>query len=389
MTELIGNNQVKKNDGSVVTAQEGGWYDGRRVVGGQLLAPGEHQSGQLVSSEVNRQSDVAQGLQPGSIDKFLETQRKQPQQSAQPSAPRVASNTSGARTSSGASTGSGAGFQAPQPIDLVGNYKDILAGTGIKDKEAQLSQMEKDFITAKGDVNDNPFLSEGSRVGREAKLNTLFNERTANIRGEIATARADAETQMNLKLKQFDMNSEQTKQAMDQFNFLLSSGALNNASGEDIANITMATGLSSTLIQGAIQESQKADVKSQVITSTDNNGNVTVTTVNTNTGEIISQNSLGSVGASKTTGGTSTVKPGSSQFISENKSAVSTFLFNNQNDYGHVSPGVWNQALQAWLIDGLGSRDDFINNFKNLTSPNRGDFETQSGYGFPLYVREE
>lgn len=387
MAQLIGNNQVKKNDGSTVTAQDGGWYDGRRLVGGVLLAPGEHQPGQRVSEEVNRQSDQAQGKAPGTIEKFLQTQRQQP--ASAPSRTPAPTGFSGASTGvsgGGAGTGTGAGFQAPAPIDLAGQFQDLLAGSGIKEKEAKLSQMEKDFIEAKGGVNDNPFLSEASRVGREAKLTTLFDDRTANIRGDIATARADAETQLNLQMKQFDINSQQAKDAMDQFNFLLSSGALNNASGEDIANITKATGLTSNLITGAIQASQKEaqNANSQVITSTDNSGNVTVTTIDKNTGQIMAQNSLGNVGGAKTSGGTS-----STQAKADNRSAVSQFMFSKQNDFGHVSPGEWNQAMQAWIIDGIGDRDEFISNFKNLTDPNRGDFESQSGYGFPLFVRNE
>lgn len=395
---LTGTNQVKKNDGSIVTAQQGAWYDGKQFWNGTLSDPGvinsqsnQQGAGQKVSDEVNRASSIAQGKEPDAIKNYLATQTAKPTLSSQSSNNLGFSGTNTGGSTSGVGTGTGAGFTAPAPVDLVGQFKDLLKSSGIQEKETQLSQMEKDFIEAKGGVNDNPFLNEASRVGREAKLTKLFDERTANIRGEIATSRADAETQLNLQMKQFDINSQQAKDAMDQFNFLLSSGALNNASGEDIANITKATGLSSSIIYSAIDTTKKTaqNANSQVITSTDNNGNVTVTTIDKNTGEIMAQNSLGNIGGAKESSGPGSAKAGSAQFISENKSAVSTFLFSKANDYGHVSPSEWQQAQQAWITDGLGSRDEFISTFKNLTDPNRGDFESQSGYGFPLYVREE
>lgn len=393
MALVVGNNQVKLNDGSTITAKSGEWYDARQWVNGSLSQPGQIHpefggvgAGQQVSSEVNQQSDAAQGNNAGAIDKFIQEQLALQQQqggNAQVSTP----STTGTGTGAGIA---GSGFASPEVPDLASQFKDLMAGSGINEKQAEFSQMEKDFIEAKGKINDNPFLSEASRVGREAKITKLFDERTANIRGDIATAKADAETQLNLQLKQFDLNSQAAKTAMDQFNFLLTSGALDNASGEDIAAITRSTGVSSNLIQSAIQASKKKNVETQVVQSEDASGNVTISVINKNTGEVISQNSLGQVGSGRApSAGDKPAVIGSSQYVAENKSNVSNFLFSKQNSYGHVSPGEWDQAMKAWITDSLGSREDFIQNFKNLTDPVRADFETETGYGFPKYLREE
>lgn len=311
MAQVIGNNQLKLNDGSVVAAQRGGWYDGRQFVDGSLSSPGQiHPSfggvgaGDLVSKEVNLQSDTAQGNQPGDIERFLETQRQQVKQQGlvSPRAGASAGTPQPAQAgASGAGTAGATGAPiAPQPtIDLAGQFKSLLESSGISEKEADLSQKEREFIEAKGSINDNPFLSEATRVGRVAKIDKLFQERTANLRGEIATARADAETQLNLQLKQFDINSQQAKDAMDQFNALLNMGALANASGEDIANITRSTGLSSNIIQNAIKASQKTKANTQVIQSTDASGRVTVSVIDKDTGQVVNQQDLGKIGTSR------------------------------------------------------------------------------------------
>jgi len=309
MAQLLGGNQVKLNDGRVVTAQEGGWYDGRRLMGGSLLKPGEHQPGQLVDPKVNIQSDIAQGNQPGDIEKFLASQRQQLGVTATPSTRPVPS------------TGpSGPGFDAsslasttPATLNLPDLYSKLFTESGVTDLQSKLSEQEKALTEAKGEINDNPFLSEATRVGRVAKLEQLFNERTANLRSDIATKQADIETKLNLQLKQFDINSEATKLAWDQFNTLLTAGALDDASGESIAQITRSTGISSDMILSAIKANKRKNVNSQVIQSTADSGEVTISVIDKDTGEIINQSSLGMIGNRQT---------GSKQSESEQKQLI-------------------------------------------------------------------
>lgn len=162
----------------------------------------------------------------------------------------------GAPTSTGTtSTGQGMtqGMFNQPTINLPELYKNLQEASGIRQLEEQMSLKEKEKTEALGKINDNPFLSEATRVGRAAKLEELYTNRTGNLQKDIERRKADVETQLNLQTKQFDIQSEQAKQALDQFNTLLSSGALDYATGSDIANITRATGLSSSIIDSAIQ----------------------------------------------------------------------------------------------------------------------------------------
>lgn len=285
--------------------QQGGWYNGRQYWGGTLSDPGvihpqsnQVGAGNLVSAEVNLQSDAAQGNNPGDIERYLAQQRQ-----AQPSAAMPVAQTgfsgSGQTGSYGAGTGVGAGLAvAPTQtqFNLPELYKSLTEGSDIKAKQSQLAELEKQFTETKGKINDNPYLSEATRVGKVAKLEQLHAERTANLRDEIATTQADIETQLNLQTKQFDIDSQLARDARDQLSFLLDSGALDNASGEDIATLTRATGISSNMIYSAIEANKKKNVQTEIIKSEDDNGVVTITVIDSNSGNIISQQSLGAIG---------------------------------------------------------------------------------------------
>jgi len=295
--------------------QQGGWYDGKQYWNGSFSAPGQiHQqsdqvgAGQLVSKEVNLQSDVAQGNKPGDIEKYLTQQRQVQSTTPQPTQQPVATTSGGFSTagSTGASGASSMAMPEQANINLPDMYKGLHESSGISAIEADLAQKEKEYTEAKGVINDNPWLSEATRVGRIAKIESLFAERTANLRSDVATKKADIETQMNLELKQMDINSQAVQLAWQQFNTLLDMGALNNASGEDIASWTRQTGISSQMIQSAIVEKNKKDVKTSIIQSENDNGEVTVSVINSETGAVINQQSLGAVGTkTKVTGGSS------------------------------------------------------------------------------------
>jgi hypothetical protein len=74
MAQLLNGGKVKLNDGSVKPVKNGEWYDGRRFLDGKLLSPGEYEPGKFTSSEVNKQSSVAQGKTPDAIDTYLKAQ---------------------------------------------------------------------------------------------------------------------------------------------------------------------------------------------------------------------------------------------------------------------------------------------------------------------------
>ena len=292
--------------------QQGGWYNGRQYWGGTLSDPGViHPSsdqigaGQAVSAEVNRQTSIAAGLAPDANQRYVEQQRAQQPaityaNDAFPTyAQRQATGNLGA-IPGGGSTGPTKPLVTPlvdtlniaakpaPAIDLPNLYKSLQAGSGISEAEAQLSALTKANNDAMSKINDNPWLSEATRVGRISKLATDYENKANAIKGDIAVKKADIETQLNLQTKQFDIQSNQAQQAMAQYNTLLNSGALNNASGEDIAAITRATGLSSSMIYGAINNKKINDVKTSTV-SFDDGTNQGFAVINSQTGEIISR----------------------------------------------------------------------------------------------------
>ncbi len=65
-------------------------------------------------------------------------------------------------------------------------------------------------------------------------------------------------------------------------------------------------------------------------------------------------------------------------------SKATQILESNKNSYGHVSPAVWSQIMNAYIGDG-GSKETFVSNYSQYTDPNRGDFD--SAYGFSIDKR--
>ena len=324
MATVIGNNQVKLDNGQTVTAQTGGWYDGMQFWNGSLSQPGQIHTesnqpgaGGTVSNEVIAQTN------PNNVAYIAEQRAKQgltpaPATGVPSSTPSTPSTPSQSGFSSGSVTGLNEAFSATPSINLPDIYKNLYASSGITDKEADLTNKEKQFLEAKNKISDNPFLSASMLDQRLQRLQGKYDAETAPLKSEIAMKKADIETQLNLQTKQFDINSEQAKNSLAYFNTLLSAGALDGASGEDIAGLTRATGLSSSIIQSAINTSKASKVKTQVITSTNDAGVVTVSVIDPNTGKTINQTSLGAIGnAQNGTGTASTTKNTEQTFIND------------------------------------------------------------------------
>lgn len=371
MATVIGGNQVKLNNGQVVNAQQGGWYDSQQFWGGSLSNAGQinaqsnqQGAGQQVSSQVVAQTN------PANVAYIQQQQKQTPQQpQGQPQ---------GQSTPGGGISGAG-GVEMPQTptIDLPGLYDSLYKSSGITDIEKELNDKTTDHNLALNNENDNPYLSEATRVGRTRKIEDQYTRDTQALRDQIATKKADIETQLNLQTKQFDINSQAAKDAFDKFNSLLQSGALNNASGDDIANITRATGISSSMIYSAIKAQADKSVDTQVVKDTNDAGEVTLTVINSKTGDIISKQNLGAVGNAQT-GGSGTAKP------AELNSKAIQLLEANKNSYGHVGPDTWQQILAAYIASG-GTRETFLKTFSQYTDLNRGDFN--AAYGFDIKNR--
>ena len=206
-----------------------------------------------------------------------------------------------AREYLGVSGGAGAGITNQPTIDLQALYEKNYntpeiqaANQKVTEVDAKIVERQKAYDEAVGMINDNPFYSEATRVGKinnldrkfNADVNTLQNEK-ALVSGQVAILKADAEMKLNLAIKQFDINSQQAQQSLSQFNSLLSIGALDNISGSEIAALTRSTGLTSSIIQGAIDASRKSkEVKPEMV-SYDDGTNQGFVLIDPKTGEIL------------------------------------------------------------------------------------------------------
>jgi hypothetical protein len=310
MAKVIGN-QVQLDNGKIITPQTGGWYDAQQYWGGTLSAPGVINSlsnqpgaGSAVNPAVVSASNPAQGLPPGTNEAYIASQTAK--MASTPTTGLPATTATGATTTAG--TGTGVGYSAPvAPINLPDIYKGLYTASGIDAMQTDLTNKEQQYLTAKAKISDNPFLSASMVDKRLARLDAEYASTAKPIQDQIAMKKADIQTQIDLQTKQFDINSQSAKDALAQFNSLLDAGALAGASGDDIANITKATGISSSMIQSAINATNEKNqtANTQVITSTADNGTVTATVINKNTGAIIKQQNLGKIGNVQSGGGLS------------------------------------------------------------------------------------
>lgn len=154
-------------------------------------------------------------------------------------------------------------------LDLPSLYKNLYSSSGISSTEARINELEKQYIEARNKISNNPFLDASTVDKRLSRLKQNFELETSPLKSEITTKKADIDTQMGLQTKQFDINNTVTQNAINQFNTLLSSGALSNASAEDIATITKATGLSGSMIQSAVTSMKAKNLQTTVQTYDD------------------------------------------------------------------------------------------------------------------------
>ena len=309
MAQVTQGNQIRLNSGQTIQAQEGGWYDGQQFFGGTLSQPGQintqsnqQGAGQAVSQEVIAQTNPANVA-------YIEAQRKQAGLEPAPPPAMPTTTPSGAKstpstTTSGTGIDTAGAFNQPT-INLPQLYEQLYASSGIRDIESGLSAKTNAYNEQVAKIKDNPYLSEATMTGRLSKLSDKFNADTANIRSDIAMRKADLETKLNLQTKQFDINSQQAKLAWEQFNSLLSSGALDNASGDDIAQITRATGISSSMIQSAIGVSKKKNAPQVSVSQFDDGTNVYAVAIDEN-GNVVNKQIIGASEPSKTGGATKT-----------------------------------------------------------------------------------
>lgn len=385
--------------------QVGGWYNGRQywtnpsdgqgyfsdpgVINPFSTQPG---AGQAVNPEVVKAGSIQQGLAPDANQQYIQQQTQiQPEQMAQAGIAPIQVGDLQAQAINGLSAGgggmgTGVGFQGQQPVNLLDMYSLIKQNTGISEKQQQLVDSEKQYLEARSEISNNPFASASIIDNKLRRLRQTYEKETQPIRDEIAMKQADADTQLQLQMKQLDINNQMAQQALQQFEFLLSSGALSNASGQDIANITRQTGLSSTMIQNAINQAKKANATPPKIVQYDDGTNQGYVMIDPDTGQIVGRQVIAGSKPSSSGSG-SDMKVGSTEWKIDQTQKISAFMNKYTNDYGHIEPVDWKVGMQAYEESGLGTRQDFINAYGERTDPYRPDF-TQA-YGFSIDKRNE
>ncbi len=215
----------------------------------------------------------------------------------------------------GGTTGSGSAVptvSAPAIPNFQGIYDTaIKTATDTYAPQITAAQAEQDTIqkeidartaarnVALGKINDNPYYSEATRVGRAAKIDQAYNNDVQAITGRLSVAqnkvinaqnqadkaKADAQVKINIASNQYSIENTQYQQQLQQINSLLTAGMFNNASSGDIAQIATSTGMSTSMVQSIIDASKKSkevkptlstidDGTSQYVVAFDDKGNI-------------------------------------------------------------------------------------------------------------------
>ncbi len=220
-------------------------------------------------------------------------------------------------------------------IDVVGLYDAAMKDPALLAQQAKIRSIQskidvknKALADAEATINENPFYSEATRTGKINKTDLKAQRDLGNLTNELSVesnnlslAKADAQNKINIALKQYDINSQATQQALQKFTTLLNAGALQNASASDIASFTLSTGIPTSMIQSAIAKQKADNIKTQVISSTDDAGNLTFAIINSQTGEVINKNTLSGVGKSKEGSSSGSVKQ---QFLNDTSTITGT-----------------------------------------------------------------
>lgn len=252
--------------------------------------------------------------------------------------------------SSSSSGLSGMGFSGggTPTLDLNKLYDDLMNSPELTALNDELVAKKKAKDEASANINDNPFYSEATRVGKQAKLDEKANDEINTLQYQIDQKKADAQVKINIATQQYNIDSQEYQQNLQKLNMLITSGALMNASGSDISQIAVATGMSTEMVKGIIDKMKSDQIKPQVITSTNDSGVVTVSVVDSMTGKVINQSSLGAVGNKQNTSGGS-LKDSDIQQVIISKLASQTGKATGVNNDDYVSGNTYS-AIRNQMV---------------------------------------
>jgi hypothetical protein len=253
-------------------------------------------------------------------------------------------------------------------VDLNKIYESALSDAGTSKLESELNAKKTARDRALADINDNPFYTEATRVGKVAKLDEKANNEINTLQAQVDQAKADAQVKVNIATQQYNINSQEYQNNLQKLNTLISSGAIAGASSSDIANLAISTGMSTSMINGIISKVKQGNRSLQ--TTTDNAGNVTI--FDANTGQIV--NTIKGIGKADTT---STTEAGIKR---ANYSNATSALSSVTGEDGYVSNENFDAARRAFVAYG-GTVDEFNQNFYNFANP-----QYYSSYKIPEYI---
>lgn len=265
--------------------------------------------------------------------------------------------------------------QAQPTINLQDVYDKALSTAGVSNYQAEADNVQKQIderrqalATETSKINDNPFYSEATRVGRIAKLNAAaeqdignFNTQATNAQNKVSAAKADAQVRLNIAKEQYNIQDAQYQKNLNMFNTMLTSGALNSASSSDIGQIAVSTGLSTSMIQSIVDASKakEAEAHKPQLMTIDDGVNQKVVAVDSS-GNIINSQIIGNSKPTKpTAASTNEANLAAGNFTSSQVSKAIKILakadtMSNANDHGDKLLSAYEQqqallAIQAQI----------------------------------------
>lgn len=290
---------------------------------------------------------------------------------------KLASSTQSPSSSSGSSGLGLSGGGSSAGIDLNKMYEDLMNSPEITDLQKQLDEKRKAKDEANANINDNPFYSEATRVGKISKLDEKADREIGTLEQSLAERKADAQVRLNIATQQYNIESQEYQNNLNKLNMLISSGAILNASANDIAQIATSTGMSTAMVNGIISQTRANQISPQVITSTNDAGVVTVSVVDSKTGKVINQSSLGAVGNKQTGGSGGSLKDSDIQQVIISKLASQTGKATGVNNDDYVSGNTYSAIRNQMVSLGYMTTSQFDDLYAlSFVNPNYWDTDT-------------
>ena len=209
----------------------------------------------------------------------------------------VASAQKALSTSTQAPSGGMAGIGATggtSGINLSGLYDQYFNTDEIKSKKAELDSATASRDSAITSTQNNPWYSQASRGGKIAGIRSDSERNLTRINDELTRMQTDGQIQYNIKTQQYNIDRQEYQDSLALFNNLVSSGALVNASTNDIANLSVKTGIPTSMINSIVKTSQTKNLSLQTYSD---GSNQYVVAIDPTSGAIVNKTLLGSTGS--------------------------------------------------------------------------------------------